>query len=114
MGKNMQLVDEIFKSLKEYHRLETLKNLNSRAERFEKIQEIVAGVNVFKAEIQDLTLDEQSYLSCKIQQNGVDMGLYPSFLIFYSNKNAKFHKLCKKDNTCVYCGGNPGKCSKPE
>ena len=112
MGKNMQLVDEIFKSFKEYHRLDDLKNLHSGAERFEKIREIVAGVNIFKAEIQDLTLDEQLYLSCKIQQNGVDLGL--SFHIFYSNKNAKFHKLCKKANTRVYCGGNPGKCSKPE
>jgi len=34
----MQLVDEIFKSFKEYHHLDDLKKLNSRAERFEKIR----------------------------------------------------------------------------
>jgi len=48
MGKNMQLVDEIFKSFKEYHRLDDLKNLHSGAERFEKIREIVAGVNILR------------------------------------------------------------------
>jgi|GEM_PF-5657606 hypothetical protein len=47
----MQLVDEIFKSFKEYHRLDDLKKLYSRGERFETIRTIVAGVNVFKAAI---------------------------------------------------------------
>jgi hypothetical protein len=71
-------------------------------------------LNVFKAEIQDLTLDEHLYLSYQIQQKGVDLGLCASFYIFYSTKNAKFHKLCRKDNSRIYCNGNAGKCSKPD
>ena len=85
----MQLVDEIFKSFKEYHSLDDLKKMNSRAERFEKIREIVAGVNVFKAEIQDLTLDEQLYLSCKIQQKRRRPGLMSVFPYFLFQQKLK-------------------------
>lgn len=108
----MHLVDEIFRDFKEFGYLEDLKKMNSRSEVFEKIREIVSKVNVFKAEIQDLTLEEQLYLDCKIQQKGIDLGLCTSFYIFFSNKNMKFHHVCKKDDTRAYCNGSCEKCHK--
>ena len=76
-----------------------------------KIREVVSKVNVFKAEIQDLTSDEQSYLDYKIQQKGVNLGLCPYFYIFFSNKNMKFHHVCKKDDSRAFCKGNCEKCN---
>jgi len=108
----MHLVDEIFRDFKEYGYIEDLKKIDSKLERFEKIREIVSKVNVFKAEIQDLTIDEQLYLDCQIQQKGIDLGLCPLFYIFFSNKNMKFHHVCKKDDTRAFCKGDCEKCNK--
>jgi hypothetical protein len=106
----MHLVDEIFRSFKEYNRLEELKRLESTTERYHRIKEIVSRVNVFKAEIQDLTLDEQLYLDYRIQEKGVDLGLCSNFYIFYSNKHMKFHHICKVDNSRCFCRGEIIKC----
>jgi len=57
-------------------------------------------------------LEEQLYLDCKIQQKGIDLGLCPLFYIFFSNRNMKFHHVCKKDDTRAFCGGNCKKCHK--
>ena len=108
----MHLVDEIFRDFKEFGYFEDLGKMNSKSERFEKIREIVSKVNVSKVEIQDLTMDEQLYLDYKIQQKEIDLGLCSMFYIFFSNKNMKFHHVCKKDNTRAFCKGNCKKCHK--
>lgn len=108
----MHLVDEIFRDFKDFGYFDDLRKLESRSEKFEKIREIVSKVNVFKAEIHDLTLDEQLYLDCKLQQKGVDLGLCNFFYIFFSNKNMKFHHVCKKDDTRAFCKGNCEVCHK--
>ncbi|MBU2634678.1 MAG: hypothetical protein KJ674_05575 [Nanoarchaeota archaeon] len=106
----MNIVDEIFRDFKEFGYLEDLKKMDSKSEIFEKIREIVSKVNVFKAEIQDLTIDEQLYLDYKLQQEGINLELCSLFYIFFSNKNIRFHYICKKDNTRAFCKGNCKKC----
>ena len=108
----MNLVDEIFRDFKEFGYLEDLKQMDSKTEQYAKIKEIVSKVNVFKAEIQDLSLDEQLYLDYRIQQEGIDLGLCPEFYIFFSNKNTKFHHVCRKHDTRALCKGKLAPCSK--
>lgn len=108
----MHLVDEIFRDFKSWNNLDKLKEMETIEERFGKIKEIVSKVNIFKGEIEDLSFDEQLYLDYKIQQGGVEIGLCPFFYIFFSNKNMKFHKICKKDNSRAACEGVCKKCSK--
>jgi len=108
----MHLVDEIFRDFKEFGYFEDLGKLGSLTEKFNKIKEIVSKVNIFKAEIQDLTIEEQLYLDYKIQQKGIDLGLCPLFYIFFSNKNIKFHQVCKKDDKRAFCGGDCKKCDR--
>ena len=62
----MHLVDEIFRDFKDGGYIEDLNKMETISERFGKIRDIVSKVNVLKAEIQDLTLDEQLYLDYKI------------------------------------------------
>ena len=110
----MHIVDEIFRDFRSCGYLEDLKKLRTIDEKYKKIRQIVSRVNVFKAEIQDLTSEETLYLDCLIQEKGVDMNLCPFFNIFYSNKNQKFHHVCKKDNSRAYCKGDKNKCPKEQ
>lgn len=109
----MHLVDEIFRDFKEKGYLEELKNKKTLAEKFEMIHRITAQVNIFKAELQDLSSDEQLYLDYKLQAGGINLGLCPDFYIFFSNKNNKFHFSCAKlDKKRCYCKGKAEACDQ--
>jgi len=109
----MHLVDEIFRDFKEFGYIEELKKTKSLKEKFERIEKIVSKVNVLKAEITDLTLDEQLYLDYLLQEKGVDLGLCPDFYVFFSNKHNKFHCVCKSlDRKKTTCCGDEKKCVK--
>jgi hypothetical protein len=82
-------------------------------EKYKRIQQITAQVNVFKGELEDLSWEEQLYLDSKLQERGVLLNLCPYFYIFFSNKNNKFHSCCQKsDNSRTFCRGKKLKCDK--
>jgi hypothetical protein len=111
----MHLVDEIFRDFKEKGYLEELKNKETLAEKFEMIRRITAQVNIFKAELEDLSSDEQLYLDYKLQAEGINLGLCPNFYVFFSNKNNRFHLSCTKfDKKRCYCKGKTEKCDQTE
>lgn len=101
----MHFVDEIFREIKIVGWLEDIKKVPLK-ERWKKLAEIVSKLNILKAEMTDFTSDEQLYLSFKVQEKGVDMGLCSYFYIFFSTKNNKFHHICKvRNKQRVYCRG---------
>lgn len=107
----MQRVDDIFRDFVEFKYIDELARLDSLNQKYAKIREIVSKVNVFKGELSDLSVDEQLYLDYKLQQKGVALDLCPNFHIFYSNRNNKFHQVCKaQDGQRAYCRGNLEKC----
>jgi len=109
----MHLIDEIFRDFKELGCIEELKKLGSVKEKFERIEKIVSKVNVLKAELTDLTLEEQMYLDSLLRRHGVDLGLCPDFYMFFSNKYNKFHHVCKAlENKKADCKGDINKCLK--
>ncbi|MFA4942489.1 MAG: hypothetical protein WC564_02520 [Patescibacteria group bacterium] len=109
----MHLVDEIIRDFREKGYIEELAVLPTLEEKFKRLQEITSQVNVFKGEIEDLSLDEQLYLDCKLQERGVDLGLCSNFNIFFSNKNNKFHLCCRRsDNSRTFCRGQKNKCNQ--
>ena len=109
----MHLIDEIFRDFKELGYIEELKNTESLRDKFDRIEKIVSRVNVLKAELTDLTPEEQLYLDYLLQKNGVDLGLCSDFYIFFSNKYSKFHHVCKAlENKRTVCCGNKNKCIK--
>jgi len=109
----MHFIDEIFRDFKELGYIEELKKTKSLKERFDRIAKIVSRVNILKAELTDLTLDEQLYLDYLLQKNGVDLELCAEFYIFFSNKNNKFHHVCRAlENKKTVCRGNKNKCMK--
>jgi len=111
----MHLIDEIFRDFKEFGYIEELKKIESLKERFDRIEKIVSRVNVLKAELADLTFDEQLYLDSLLQKQGVDLGLCPDLYTFFSNKYGKFHHVCKAmDKKRVICGGNKNKCTNKQ
>ena len=105
----MHFVDEIFREIKIVGWLDDIKKTSFK-KRWKKLAEIISKLNIFKAEISDLTSDEQLYLGFKVQEKGIDMGLCPHFYIFFSDKNQKFHHTCKAANKQrVYCRGTDKK-----
>ncbi|MFZ4632446.1 MAG: hypothetical protein ACOYL8_04610 [Patescibacteria group bacterium] len=109
----MHLVDEIFRDFKEKGYIEELIAKKDLADKFEMIRVITSQVNVFKAELENLSLDEQLYLDFKLQDAGVDLGLCPEFYMFFSNKNNKFHFSCNKNNKCrTGCKGKLENCEQ--
>jgi hypothetical protein len=108
----MHLVDEIFRDFKEFGYIEELKKIKSLKEKFDRIEKIVSRVNVLKAEITDLTLDEQLYLDYLLQEKGIDLELCSDFYVFFSNKNNKFHCVCKSlERKKTTCCGDKKKCA---
>ena len=109
----MHLIDEIFRDFKELGYIDELKKIESLKEKFDRIAKIVSKVNILKAELIDLTLDEQLYLDYLLQKHGVNLELCSDFYIFFSNKNNKFHHVCKAlENKKTACRGNKNKCMK--
>ncbi len=102
----MNRIDDVLRDFKEFGYVEELKNISSLADKFKRIAEIVAKVNTLKAEISELSPDEQLYLRHELQRKGVDLGLCPSFYIFYSNKYGKFHRYCRQGaERQTHCAG---------
>ncbi len=109
----MHLVDEIFRDFKEKGYIEELIDKNDIAEKFEMIRVFTSQVNVLKAELESLSLDEQLYLDYKLQAAGVNLDLCPEFYMFFSNKNNKFHFSCNKNNKCrTNCKGKIKDCDQ--
>ena len=106
----MHLVDEIFREIKSVGYLGDIQKY-PLSKRWQELTKIVSKLNIFKAEMSDLAFDEQLYLTFKIQEKGIDMGLCSDFYIFFSNKNEKFHHTCKKlDKQRVSCKGYKRNC----
>jgi hypothetical protein len=98
-------MDELFREIKTTGYLRDIGKCPEN-ERWDKLTEIVSRLNIFKAEMTDLSEDEQLYLAFEVQSGGVDMGLCPDFYIFFSGKNEKFHHACKAmKKERVYCRG---------
>ena len=108
----MHLVDELVREIKEVGYLRDIEKCSLK-ERWFQLSQIVKKLNIFKAEMTDLSYDEQLYLGFKIQEKGIDMNLCPNFYIFFSNKHGKFHHTCKtKEKERTYCLGKVEKCDK--
>jgi hypothetical protein len=108
----MHLIDEIIRDFKEKGYIQELAVLSSLDEKYKNIEKFTAQVNVLKAELSDLSRDEQLYLDCKLQAAGVDLGLCPDLYIFFSNKNNCFHHCCQRNNKKrTFCRGQINKCS---
>jgi len=109
----MHLVDEIIRDFREKGYIEELRDLPTLDERYKRLQKITSQVNIFKRELEDLSLDEQLYLDCQLQERGVPFGLCPEFYIFFSNKNNRFHFCCRGcNNGRTFCRGQKLKCDK--
>jgi len=109
----MHFINGLYKEIKIRGFLEDLQKLDSVESRIKKLNEIVIHINISKDDLSFYTLDEQLYLFYLIQNYGVPMGLCPYYYIFFSNKNQRFHYLCKKNSKrgrIVYCRGNLKKC----
>jgi len=109
----MTFINELFKEIKIRGHLEDLRKLKTVERRATKLNEIVINVNISKNELSFYSPDEQLFLFYKIQENKIDMGLCPHFYIFFSNKNQRFHHVCKLlDNQRTKCRGRINKCDK--
>lgn len=105
-------MDCIFREIKIRGWLEELSRIQSIKERYKKFNEILINLNISKEPLSFYTLDEQLYLFHKIQKTGVDMGLCLYFYIFFSNRNKRYHYLCKKKEggKITFCRGKKDRC----
>lgn len=109
----MHFIDEVFKEIKDRGHLGELRALGTIPERWERLEEIMPLLNILKEKMSFLSSDEQLYLDCKLQDNGIDMGLCKHYYIFWSRRNQKFHYTCKAaDKERTGCGGKEEKCDK--
>lgn len=110
----MSFIKEIFREIKIRGHLEELRDIQSNPERIKRLNEILIQINISKESLSFYTPDEQLYLFSKIQEEGIDMGLCQEFHIFFSNRNQRFHHICRatKRKERSYCGGEIKRCDK--
>lgn len=104
----------IFREIKIRGQLEKLSRIQSIKERYKKLNEILIDINISKESLSFYTPDEQLYLLHKIQKTGADMGLCPYFYIFFSNRNKRYHYLCrrKEGEKITFCRGKKNRCDE--